>query len=285
MKLLNKFIALGLFGVLITACGGSKGTETNLESSEPSATYIDTAARTVEDTVLFKFDFAIANIPSPASLIGDIQRMNKPYDKTILNEPAKAQGFPSEFQKAVNLGIYNIDMAYAVVNNMGADVLEYLKCIIILGDGLGLKNTITSMVGKRAESNLSNKDSLFAVLDDIYEKSDKYLRTNKRVYVASLVFTGSWVEILYLTTKASEGGTAEVKQKAYKMVWDQRFHLGNIINLLNDHKGENEYQLLQNDLKEVHKLISSVKDVNEMTDEKFRTISDKIFNLRIRLSN
>lgn len=285
MTLLKKIIALVIICGVITACGGSKGSETNSESSETAAANVDTTARTVEDTVLFKFDFAIANIPSPASLIYGIQKMNKSYDKTILNESAKAQGFPAEFQKAINLGIYNIDMAYAVVNNMGADVLEYLKCIIILGDGLGLKNTITSMVGKRAESNLSNKDSLFAVLDDIYSKSDEYLRTNKRVYVASLVFTGSWVEVLYLTTKLSEGASSEIKQKAYKTVWDQRFHLGNIINLLNDHKGDNEYQLLKDDLKELHKLISNVKDVNDMTDQKFRAISDKIFNLRIRLSN
>jgi len=70
------------------------------------------------------------------------------------------------------------------------------------------------MVGKRAEQNLSNKDSLLKILDEIFVKSDSYLRTNERVYTASSVFAGSWVEGLYLTCKIAESVTdAAVKEK------------------------------------------------------------------------
>ncbi len=285
MKIINTIATLALSAIVFSGCGGSKDSENNHESQDSLATLShDTTAVTVDDTVLFKFDFVVANIPSPASLIYGIKKMSKSYDRTILNEPGKAGGLPSEFQKAVNLGIYNIDMAYAVVNNMGADVLEYLKCVMILGDGLGLKNAIASMVGKRAESNLSNRDSLFAVLDDIYERSDAYLRTNKRVYVASLVFTGSWVEVLYLSTKAAESNPS-AKAEMNKLIWDQRFHLGNIIKMLEDHKGDNEYKMLLKDLKEIHNLISEVKDVKDMDDVKSKLITERIRDLRVRLSN
>ena len=285
MKIIHTISALSISAVLFTGCGGASDSENNHESHDSLATVApDTTKSTVEDTVLFKFDFAVANIPSPASLIYGIKKMSKSYDRTILNEPGKVSGFPSEFQKSVNLGIYNIDMAYAVVNNMGADVLEYLKCIITLGDGLGLKNTIADMVGKRAEQNLSNRDSLFAVLDGIYDKSDKYLRTNKRVYVASLVFTGSWVEVLYLSTRVSEANPV-TKPEMNKMIWEQRFHLGNIIKMLSDHKGDNEYQMLLKDLKEIHQLITDVRDVKDMDDAKSKFIADRIQNLRTRLSN
>ncbi len=285
MKLKVYITVLSVGALLLSACGGSKENEAqtdkqDLQNVEPK----DTTPITVEDTVLYKFDFAVANIPSPASLIYGIKKGAKPYERGVLNEPSKAQALPSEFQKAVNLGIYNIDMAYAVVNNMGSDVLDFLKAIIVLGDGLGLRNTITGIVGKRAEANLSNTDSLFAVLDDIYEKSDEYLRTNHRVYVASLVFTGSWVEVLYLTTKMNTN-SPEAKATMNKMIWEQRFHLGNIIKLLSDHKGDNEHGLLLNDLTELHKMISKVKDVSEMTDANSKEITNKIEALRTRLSN
>lgn len=285
MKIVNTIGAFALSAFVFSGCGGSKDSENSHDNHDSLAAAIqDTTAVTVDDTVLFKFDFVVANIPSPASLIYGIKKMSKSYDKSILNEPGKAGGLPSDFQKAVNLGIYNIDMAYAVVNNMGSDVLEYLKCVMILGDGLGLKNTIAGMVGKRAEVNLSNRDSLFAVLDDIYERSDEYLRTNKRVYIASLVFTGSWVEVLYLSTKAAEVNPA-AKPEMNKLIWDQRFHLGNIIKMLEDHKGDNEYQTLVKDLKEIHKFISDVKDVKEMDEPKSKLITERIRDLRVRLSN
>ena len=285
MKVLNQFSALCLVAIMFTVFGCSNDADTHDDQQATATVLADTTATTVSDTVLFKFDFAVANIPSPVSLIQGINKANKAYDKGMLNEPGKANGLPSEFNKAVNLGIYNIDMAFAVVNNMGNDVLEYLKASMILGDGLGLKNTIASIVGKRAESNLSNKDSLFTLLDNIYTKSDDYLRTNHRVYVASLIFTGSWVEVLYLTSKMSDGSNAQAKKDLHQMVWEQRFHLGNIINLLKDYKGDNEYNMLINDLTEIHKLIVKIKDPSEMTDAKFKEISEKLTNLRTRLSN
>lgn len=285
MKINYTIGAIALSAILFTACGGSKESEnSHMTQDSTAAVSDDTVAATVDDTILFKFDFTVANVPSPASLIYGIKKMSKAYDRGVLNETGKVGGFPAEFQKAVNLGIYNIDMAYAVVNNMGADVLEYLKSIIILGDGLGLKNTITDMVGKRAEQNLGNRDSLFAVLDGIYDKSDKYLRTNKRVYVASLVFTGSWVEVLYLSTKAAESNPA-AKADVNKLIWEQRFHLGNIIKMLSDHKGDNEYQMLIKDLKEIHQLITEVRQVKEMDEVKSKLITERIQNLRMRLSN
>src|SRR5690606_25163038 len=144
---------------------------------------------------------AIANIPSPASTLQDMATWGVGYDNSILNDSKNSSKYTTEFQKSINLGIYNIDMAYAMVNEKGPDVLAYMKDILILSDGLGLRGAVSTMVGKRAESNLNSKDSLFKILDEIFVKSDTYLRTNERVYTAATVFAGSWIESLYLNCK------------------------------------------------------------------------------------
>jgi hypothetical protein len=214
----------------------------------------------------------------------EVQTWNVPYDNAVLNSTQNLSKYVTEFQKGLNLGVYNIDMAYAMMNNKGPDVLNSMKTIMQLSDGLGLKNAVNSLVGKRAESNLNSKDSLFAILDEIFIKSDSYLRTNERVYTAATIFAGSWIENLYLSsTLAAQLSDETAKTTARKHLWEQRFHLGNIINLLSDYKTKKECADLIAALTPIHSEIVAIKDPSEMTAENFASISSKILALRTKI--
>ena len=282
-----KLIASGTVVIMLTACGGSKENENNNEILDSSTVApLDTTPVTVNDTTKFKFDFAIANIPSPANTMQELANWGVAYDNTILSDTKKSSKYTTEYQRSINLGVYNIDMAYAMVNEKGPDVLQYMKNILTMSDALGLKGAVNIMVGKRAESNLNSKDSLFKILDEIFVKSDSYLRTNERVYTAATVFAGSWLESLYLTCKIGERVTEEkLKETAHKHLWEQRFHLGNLINLLNDYKDKKECADLIKDMKPIHEEISAIKQTSELSDAKFQAISAKIYTLRDKLTN
>lgn len=285
MKRINQLLVLSL-GVVVMACGGAKEEEHHENADSTPVVVKDTTPITVNEETKFKFDFAIANIPSPASTLQDMSGYGVAYDATILNDIKKASTYSTEFQRGINLGVYNIDMAYAMVNQNGEDVLKYMKDVLIISDALGLKNAVSIMVGKRAESNLNNKDSLFKILDEIFVKSDSYLRTNDRVYTAATVFAGSWLESLYLNCKiGSQITDTKMKTKAYTHLWEQRFHLGNLINLLNDYKDKKDCIDLISDLKTIHTEVSSVRQPSELTDDIFKSVSDKIYALRTRLTN
>jgi hypothetical protein len=155
-----------------------------------------------------------------------------------------------------------------------------------LSDALGLRNAVNGMVGKRAESNLNSRDSLFKILDEIFVKSDNYLRTNERVFLAGTVFAGSWLESLYITCKVNEQVTdAKLMESARKHLWEQRFHLGNLITLLNDYKDKRECAELIADLKPIHSEITAVRQPSELSDAKFKSISGKIIALRNKLTS
>jgi hypothetical protein len=243
----------------------------------------DSVPVTVNDTTKFKFDFALANIPSPANSIQDLNTFGVPYDDEILHDPDKAEKYKTEQMKAINLGIYNIDMAYAMLNDRGQDVLNYMKGVFLLGDQLGLRSAVSGMVGKRAETNLNKRDSLFKLLDEIFVKSDSYLRNNERVYTASMIFAGSWLESLYLTSRITEKATEKAaRQKGHRLLWEQRFHLANLIGVLNDYKDNPGCAALLKDLREIHQEITAVRQDAAMDDTKFGSISSKIAALRNR---
>lgn len=285
MKKINFLLALSTC-IVLAACGGSKDHDDHADQMDTTAVVAkDTTPVTVNEETKFKFDFAIANIPSPVGMINEISNWGVPYNNTLLNDPAKSSTYNNEFTKAVTLGIYNIDLAYAMLNNKGEDVLKLMKTTMTQADALGLKGALDQMIGKRAEENISNKDSLLKILDEIFVKSDTYLRNNDRVYTASAVFAGTWVEGLYLTCKITESVTdAAAKAKAYKHVWEQRFHLNNLMTLLSDYKDKKEAAALNADLKVIHDEIEVIKDPKDMDDAKFKAIAAKIYALREKLT-
>jgi hypothetical protein len=282
MNILRKTIILAFSAGMLVSCS-SKEAET--PEADVPAPAVDTTAITVDDTTKFKFDFAIANIPSPAASMQAFQKWKVPFDGSTLNNPQNASKYATEFQRSLNLGVYNIDMAYAMMNNKGPEVLSYMKSTLLLSDALGLKNAVDAMIGKRAEANLAIKDSLFAILDEMFMKSDSYLRTNDRVYTAATVFAGSWIENLFLTSVLAQEITDPVsKAAAYQHLWEQRFHLGNLINLLSDFKDKKEAAGLIASLTKIHESIVKFHQSSEITDANFKAISEKIIALRNKIT-
>jgi hypothetical protein len=278
---MNKlFLIAGIsLSVFMVSCGDKPSEEIAEEVTTEAPK--DTTPITVNEETKFKFDFAIANIPSPVGSVNELSSWGVDYNNGLLVDAKKQLSVTNEFSKAVALGIYNIDMSYAMVNNKGEDVLKYMKTVVKTSDELGLKSAVDQMVGKRAEKNLGNKDSLLAILDEIFIKSDSYLRTNERVYTASAVFAGSWVESLYLTCKIAEGvQDPAIKEKAYKHLWDQRFYLKNLTELLNDYKDKKECAALNDELKKIHADIDAIKDPKDMKEAEFKKIAEKIYTLR-----
>lgn len=278
---MNKlFLATSIsMSIMLVSCGDKQTEEVaeNVTAEAPK----DTTPVTVNEETKFKFDFVIANIPSPVASIDELSKWGVDYNNALLVDAKKQLAASSEFAKALALGVFNIDMSYAMVNNKGEDVLKYMKTVVTTSDALGLKGAVDQMVGKRAEQNISNKDSLLRILDEIFVKSDSYLRTNERVFTASSVFAGSWVESLYLTCKMAEGiKDPAAKETAYKHLWDQRFYLKNLTDLLNDYKDKKECVTLNDELKKIHTEIDAIKDPKDMKDANFKTISEKIYALR-----
>ncbi len=286
MKNTGFFASVILIGTLAAGCGNNNAEEQSETIGEELVIEKDTTPITVDKETKFKFDFALKNIPSPVGMMNEVSKWGEPYNNEFFNDTKKFSTYTTEFSKSVNLGIYNMDLCYAMVNDKGADVLKYMKTVLVLSDGLGLKGAVDQMVGKRAEKNLGNKDSLLSILDDIFVKSDSYLRTNERVFTATCVFAGSWIESFYLTGKISEmSANPEVKAKSHNHLWEQRFHLGNLIAVLEEYKDKKDAADLAAEFKMIHKEINDIKDAKDMDEAKFKSISEKLFTLRNKFTN
>lgn len=272
--------------ILISACGSHTVKETD-EQAPAQQTNIpkDTTPNTASDETVFKFDFAVANIPSPAKIINEFAQNGAQYNNTLLNDAAKAKSYTADFDKAINLGIYNLDMSYAIAHSQSADVMKYFKTAMVEADALGLKAALGDAIGQRAQNNISNKDSLFKLIDQLYSQSDKYLRSNQRVETATYIFIGSWVEALNIIcqTGLAQTDAAQV-QKTHQHLWDQRLYIKNLLDLLAEFKTADSKKLSES-LNKICSQITAIKQAKDIDDKTFADISEKIKNLRNTLSH
>ena len=94
---MNKlFIATSIsLSVLLSSCGDKQVEETveNVTSETPK----DTTPITVNEETKFKFDFAIANIPSPVGSINELSGWGVDYNNALLVDAKKQLAASSEF--------------------------------------------------------------------------------------------------------------------------------------------------------------------------------------------
>ena len=283
MNKITLAIALSSF-LALSSCNSEKPEENKpLTDSATAKADVDTAAYTVDDLVRFKFDFAFGNIPSPAEVVNDMSSYKIVYNNAYLADASKAKSYKTDFSKATNLGIYNLDMAYAISNAQGSDVLKYLKTSMVEIDALDMKSAFDSFIGKRTETNIGNRDSLLKIIDEMYVKGDTYLRTNQRVETATYIFVGSWIEALHLICKTgADEKDAIQKARLNKHLWDQRFYLKNMIDLLEEFKNP-DAKWLKDDLTVIYKEIEPVSEYRDFKAKNFSSFYEKLEALRTKL--
>ena len=98
------------------------------------------------------------------------------------------------------MGVYAADIGYLSSYDKTQEAIDYLNACKSLADNLGVVGSFDVELLKQFEANISNKDSLAALLNRTVQKTDEYLKDDARIKLAALMLTGSFVEGLYIST-------------------------------------------------------------------------------------
>jgi hypothetical protein len=143
----------------------------------------------------------VYNIPSPSEIPYLLQATGADFNQSLVNDRKKVDQYATRNDKAaLNLGIYAADIGYLSSYDKTQEAIEYLGVAKGLADNLGVIGSFDPEVLKRFEANISNKDSLAALLNQSVQKTDKYLKDDSRNKLAALMVTGSFIEGLSIST-------------------------------------------------------------------------------------
>lgn len=243
------------------------------------------------------------SIPSPIQTAMLIEKSGADYNKGFLNDAKKAGTYATNFQKALNLGVYGADVGYVTMYDQSQDALKYLGVINKLSDELGITGAFDEETIKRFESNFGKRDSMLNLVSVAYRNADAFLKDNDRLNVGALVLAGGWIETVYFSTQlAVKHGNQDIINR----IGEQKYTLNNLVKMLTPYYDQPEYDALVDELIELAydfdaidinytysaptvDVASKTTTINSRTEvvitkEHLKAIADRVAALRSKIS-
>jgi len=195
-NLLHKSLAIVIAtGVLLfVSCQGNKSG--NQAQTAGDTANIKEISQNVKEVVY--------PLPTPFEMTRMLSNIGVSYSSAILNPVDKAEKYFTEKSKAVNLGIYGADVAYAATYDQKQDVKLYLKALKTLVDELGISIDYSRMLSDEFKEKINNKDTLISIITTTYYDTYKNLKAKGSQESAAMMVTGMWVEVMYIATNISK---------------------------------------------------------------------------------
>ncbi len=284
----NSFSKISLLSVLLLtaiSCSNNKPEQTTVDEFVDTTTSVpDSTKKKAQELLDFKFFYTIANLPSPMDMINSIYQNKVPFNKDLLNPADKASEYSSAFKKAVNYGIYGIDMGYAAFYGQNQDLLDYYASSKKMAEKLSVQETFDRFTSSFME-NEQNKDSLLRIIDKAYTETDNYLRSNRRLEVASHVLAGSIMEALYLSVELMKNADrTKENEDMFVKIYNEKLYIDNLVNLFSDLTKYPSSATLLEQLKGIKKVYDEIKSPEELTKDNMAKLSAVIVPVRNSLT-
>jgi hypothetical protein len=185
-------------------------------------------------------------LPTPFEMTRMLNNIGAQYSSGILNPVDKVEKYFTEKNKAIILGVYGADLAYAATYDQKQDVKLYSKALKTLIDELGINIDYSKLLSDEFKEKINNKDTLISIITNTYYDTYKSLSGKSNPELAVMMTTGMWIELMYIATNISKD--TYHNSGVVKMIADQKDSYTKIMKLLNDHNKSNDIKELESKL-------------------------------------
>ena len=213
------FIFLSISISLLFSCGSNNG-----------KAEVDPKSDSVAGPVVDSNNLRVFTLPAPLQVATLLKSEKLAYNEKLLVPSRKAKvEYPSNYIRALNLGVYTIDLAYATVYEQHQTTLNYVNTMQSLVQELGISSGVSGSMVKRFENNIKKQDSLYHIILQAYSQANAYFQNNKREEVGMYILSGSYLEGLYISLHYKEIPNNMILRN---LIGQQKLFLENIVELL-----------------------------------------------------
>jgi hypothetical protein len=249
--MLKKFIALLVVSLILFGCksGGEKGTSDDFEVPEE---VINEGVLEISEEVMQDI---VQNIASPVEMAALVKSLDAKFSGKYLASTEKVDELTTTYQQALHLGIYAADLGYLNMYNKNNSVLEYITAIKTLADAIRVGQFFDFTTLKRLAQSTQNLDSLMYISVHSFNQMDKYLRTDNRSNLSTLMVTGVWIEGLYLATQVAK---MNPHPQLAERIGEQKIIMGDLMLILENYKSDKNFANL---IAQLNRLKAEFNDV------------------------
>ena len=196
-------VVIALF--LFTQCAESDS-DTDAGSKKPADVETDTVGvDNVEDSIdRVKFDELFANVPSPYVMTRMLKQSGTKVAPDILHNTDETANYFTERDRALNMGIYAVDLTYSHVLNLSSNEIQYMAAVLTLARQLGIDKVFKEDMLEQMRNNIDNKEVVLNIITETYGELEYYLKEEGRQEIAAYMMTGGVVEIIFLGTHVAK---------------------------------------------------------------------------------
>lgn len=210
-------------------------------------------------------------LPSLFELTEMLSDIEAGYIVTLSNDPALAKTYFSDKAKALNLGSYSSDLAYAITYNSQAEVEAYFDACELLVRDLGFIDAFESNLPDQIKSNINNREELIRIVTDMFEKSYSRLNEQGKTEISYLVLAGSVFEGLYLATNISENSYQN--PEIVKAIISQKESLVKLQELMESHKESDIVKDVYEQVAAINKIYAQTEGSSAMTQSQIEELT------------
>ncbi len=250
--MIKRVLALLVISLLLFSCKSDGGKKTTDEFEVPDE-IVNEGVLEISEEVMQDI---VQNISSPVEMAALIKSLDVNFSGKYLAPTDNVDELTTSYQQAFYLGIYAADLGYLNIYNKTNSVLDYITAIKTLADGIRVGQFFDFTTLKRLAQSNQNLDSLMYISVHSFNQMDKYLRTDKRSNLSSLMLTGIWIEGLYLVTQVAKSSP---HPQLAERIGEQKIIIGDLMLVLENYKNDKNIASLITELNSLKDEFNDVK--------------------------
>jgi hypothetical protein len=233
-----KFLLLLVCSVLLWSCSSSDSSDTNTATDSKQ---IEDEVSEVDETQPQEpgddgEDFPAFVLPSSFHISSLLQRAGLDFDEGVCNNPSNVNLYSTQSIKLLNFGVYSSDLFFNVLKDQNDQSKQYVKCLKQISEETGMGTIFNSNdILERFEQNIDNKDSVLFLVLEVEEQTDMYVERTNEEHTAMVIFTGAWLEGMYLGLLSYDDSKNE---ELARRLFEQACLLDNIVAGMQIHPGD-----------------------------------------------
>lgn len=207
--------------------------------------------------------------------------VNATFNPALTNAIDNKSKYLTNSKMAMNLGVYAVDLSYCQVFDRTDLTGKYLSIMQEISVDLGIPEEFFLRAAQRFEKNVTNKDSLYRIANDVYFTTDSHLKEYGRHSASVMIVLGGWVEAMYIGTNIIKNNEGDVE--LLDRLYEQQYSLQVLMDLLSVHDEElaiAKYTPMLRKLQDTFQTYEIDYNQVEMSMKDFRKISVIIEEIR-----
>jgi hypothetical protein len=277
-QFLSGFVFVGSLFLLLNSCGSDKSSTSSSTTSDslqalPVSVSDSLSLQEMKDGLPIFYNMYLS-----VEMTRLFESAGEVYNPEILNPVEKENDYVTSNKKALNLGVYSVDLGYIRAYNQLEKSRAFFNTMRNLSSSLGIPEDFFLKSSERYDKNINNKDSLTKIANEVYTKTSQYLKENDRENASALIVLGGWVEAIYIATHMVKFSDKDLE--LIERIADQKYSIGNLIDMLDKQKADRPYLAKIRDLKSSFDQLNVDRNNLQPTFAVLKIIASKVESLR-----